>query len=316
MVRLWILFIMLDFANFNFENKVVGIVAHDAGAANHLIAWIANGRFSSANLKLSFHGPALVSARELLPEFVALSVKELVSLCSVLIVGTGWQTDIEYNAVKIAHDQSIPVIAVLDHWTNYKQRFIRNNLEILPDYVWVVDRYAEASVTKYLPRVSSLIMPNDYLTSQVELVNSYENISSAHKKILFLMEPIRQQWGPLEIEGEMLSFNYLIDNIKLLEINEFIEIVIRPHPSDANGKYSHLLMTNNKLSISVSSKVSLAEQLAWSDLVVGCQTYAMIIALAVNKTVVSAIPASKPRCILPHSDIIHLSKLVEDYEIL
>ena len=109
-----------------------------------------------------------------------------------------------------------------------------------------------------------------------------------------------------------MAFNYLIDNINLLVGNGNFEIIIRPHPSDSDDKYSSLLSSNTK----VSSHAVLAEQIAWADIVAGCQTYAMTIALAASKTVVSAIPQSKPRCILPHADIIHLSDLVEDHEIL
>jgi hypothetical protein len=307
---------MQDFSNFNFDNKTVGIVAHDAGAANHLIAWIAKGRFIGVNLKLSFHGPALAIAKELLTEFLELSIAELVSTCSVFIVGTGWQTDIEFYAVQMARKKSIEIISVLDHWTNYRQRFSHNKVEILPDHLWVVDEYAKAIAMIDIAGIPLSVMPNDYLESQVELVNSYKIQTSVHKKFLFLMEPIRDQWGPLEVAGEVLSFDYFIDNIKLLPTQGFIEVIIRPHPSDDEEKYTHLLRTNDVLSISVSSEISLAKQLAWSDVVIGCQTYAMIIALAANKTVVSAIPAFNPKCILPHSGIIHLSKLVEDYEIL
>jgi hypothetical protein len=307
---------MQDFSHFNFGNRTVGIVAHDAGAANHLIAWIAKGHFLGVNLKLSFHGPALAIAKELLTEFLELSIAELASTCSVLIVGTGWQTDIEFNAVKMARKKSIEIISVLDHWTNYRQRFSHNKVEILPDHLWVVDEYAKAIATIDIAGIPLSMMPNDYLESQVERVNSYKIQTSAHKKFLFLMEPIRDQWGPLDVAGEVLSFNYFIENIKLLSTQRFIEVIVRPHPSDGEGKYTHLLRTNNLLSIRVSSEISLAKQLAWSDVVIGCQTYGMIIALAANKTVVSAIPASNPKCILPHSDIIHLSNLVENHEIL
>lgn len=303
---------MLDFSNFNFKHKTIGIVAHDAGAANHLIAWIANGRFFGANLKLSLQGPALVIAKERLAEFLEFSIEELVTTCSLLIVGTGWQTDIEFNAIKRARDRSIVVIAVLDHWTNYRQRFLRHEIEMLPDCLWVVDDYAKAIATIEISGIPVLIMPNDYLESQAVLVNSYKIQSSANKKVLFLMEPIRDQWGLLDIEGEMESFNYFIENIESLSMQGFIDIIIRPHPSDNNNKYNHLLMTNDFLSVSISSEVTLAEQLAWSDFVVGCQTYAMVIALCVNKTVISAIPISKPKCILPHSGIIHLSQLINN----
>jgi hypothetical protein len=302
---------MQDFSHFNFGNKTVGIVAHDAGAANHLIAWIAKGRFIEVNLKLSFHGPALVIAKELLTEFLELTIAELVSTCSVLIVGTGWQTDIEFNAVKIARKKSIEIISVLDHWTNYRQRFLHNKVEILPDHLWVVDEYAKAIATIDIASIPLSMMPNDYLESQVELVNSYKIQTSAHQKFLFLMEPIRDQWGPLDVAGEVLSFNYFIENIKLLSTQGFIEVIIRPHPSDDEEKYLSLLAYGNEMSVSISlcEKSILAEQIAWADIVVGCQTYAMVIALYAGKKVISAIPLGRPGCNLPFKSIVKLSNL-------
>lgn len=303
---------MLDTTIFDFDHKLVGIVAHDAGAANHLVSWIASKRFYNCELKLSFHGPALEIAQKTLAKFYNYSPEELVATCSVLIVGTGWQTDIEFNALNQAATNSLMTISILDHWTNYSKRFIRDDKQILPNRLWVVDSYAQTIAKNELPTVPISIAPNDYIESQVRQINSYQAEATKNKKILFLMEPIRDQWGPSLIEGEVLAFNYLIDNINLLVGDDNFEIIIRPHPSDSDDKYSSLLSSNTK----VSSHAVLAEQIAWADIVVGCQTYAMTIALAASKTVVSAIPQSKPRCILPHTDIIHLSDLVEDHEIL
>jgi hypothetical protein len=164
---------MPDFSVFNFKGQSVGIIAHDAGAANHLIAWIAKGRFLDVDIKLSFHGPALAIAKKELPEFIEFSVGELVSSCSVLIIGTGWQTDIEFNAVKIARDKSIAVISVLDHWTNYRQRFIRDEDLVLPDKLWAVDEYAKAIASIDISEISLTVMPNDYLETQIDKVDNF-----------------------------------------------------------------------------------------------------------------------------------------------
>jgi hypothetical protein len=301
---------MQNSSAFNFEYKTAGIVAHDAGAANHLIAWIVKGRFTDTKIKLSFHGPALNIAEKLLPNFVNYSVGELISSCSTLIVGTGWQTDIEFSAIKDAKLQSLNVISVLDHWTNYSQRFTRDREEVLPNQLWVVDEYAEAIANKEFPSIPVSIVPNDYLESQVEQVNSYRVEPSATKKVLFLMEPIRDQWGPLSIEGEIMAFNNFIDNLHLLPQCDYSEIIIRPHPSDPEGKYLSLLASNNQYLVSISNQAILAGQIAWADIVVGCQTYAMVVALYSGKKVLSSIPRGMPECTLPFDEIIKLSDLV------
>ena len=59
-----------------------------------------------------------------------------------LISGTGWSSNLEHNARKFALNNKKYSIAILDHWVNYKKRFFRKNQTILPDEIWVFDKYA------------------------------------------------------------------------------------------------------------------------------------------------------------------------------
>ena len=49
--------------------------------------------------------------------------------------------------------------------------------------------------------------------------------------------------------------------------------------------------------------------LAWSDVVVGCETYAMTLALAANKRVVSSLPKNAHSCRLPFKKIERLNQM-------
>ena len=84
------------------------------------------------------------------------------------------------------HSYHNPVHNPVHTYTNYRQRFLRNEIEMLPDRLWVVDDYAKAIAIIDMPEISVSIMPNDYLESQVVLVNSYRVKSSAHKKLFCL----------------------------------------------------------------------------------------------------------------------------------
>ena len=55
-----------------------------------------------------------------------------------------------------------------------------------------------------------------------------------------------------------------------------------------------------------SSKNSLIENLVNADIVIGCETMAMVVALQANKKVISSIPPGGRKCMLPHDEIIHL----------
>jgi len=50
-----------------------------------------------------------------------------------LLSGTGFGI-LEYHVRSEAKKRSINNIAVIDHWTNYRERFIRNNNEELPKF--------------------------------------------------------------------------------------------------------------------------------------------------------------------------------------
>ena len=57
--------------------------------------------------------------------------------------------------------------------------------------------------------------------------------------------------------------------------------------------------------------------LAWSDVVVGCETYAMVLALAANKRVISSLPRYAHNCRLPYKNIERLNQMNEaKYEVL
>ena len=67
-------------------------------------------------------------------------------------------------------------ISVLDHWVNYKERFIRGGELILPDEIWVCDNHALALAKKAFPgaRVSL-----DALCDKFQIDNSHRNLHGA-----------------------------------------------------------------------------------------------------------------------------------------
>ena len=48
-----------------------------------------------------------------------------------LLSGSGWSSDFEHRSRLEAKRRRIPVLAVLDHWVNYRMRFTRDGEECL-----------------------------------------------------------------------------------------------------------------------------------------------------------------------------------------
>jgi hypothetical protein len=111
--------------------------------------------------------------------------------------------------------------------------------------------------------------------------------------------------------GEFAALDYFAQHLDYISRSEALQIRIRPHPSDPAGKYDAWMSRHSHLHLMLDTANTLAESLAWADTVVGCQTYAMVIGLAVGCKVFSSIPPWAPDCVLPHREIIRLSALSE-----
>lgn len=294
------------------SSHYVAVVAHDAGAANHIFAWIRSGLIDIEYVKLCLSGPALSIYQKIQPDFknnildVALDESEL------LISGTGWASTLEHDSRVLASAKGLKVIAVLDHWSNYKERFVVNDQVLMPDAIWVVDEYASTMASDLFPNVDVVQQPNNFIAEQVEEINSFPEFKKSLDDIciLFVMEPIRCQWDDNNEAGELQALRFLVDNIKLVSGEANVKLIIRPHPSDPNGKYVAVASSYCDIDICIDEKSSLSKLIAWSDVVIGCQTYAMVVALSANKKVISALPYNAPQCLLPQKEIIHLRELV------
>lgn len=305
----------------------VAVVAHDAGAANHILAWL---RGSGADALLpSMAGPALQAWRRERGDTPQLALEQAIAGAQTVLTGTGWASDLEHEARRLARRHGKHSIAVLDHWTNYRERFERDGEQVLPDELWVSDAHALALARKLFPAIPVRQQPNAYLDGLVDEVRACEQAAaaaaaasaagtaasgSAATRVLYVLEPIRQAWGALPEPGEFAALDFFIAGLDRLELGPQVEIRLRPHPSDPPGKYDAWLARQNAVppegvSLALDGAATLAQALAWAGVVAGCQTYAMVVALAAGRRVASSVPPWAPPCVLPHPDIIQLSDL-------
>jgi hypothetical protein len=312
-----------------FLARPLTVVAHDAGAANYIFAWLGDER-----LTLCLAGPARAlwlarfqkaghvpvpesglpkerdSAQSPLPES---GLAAAIAGAATVITGTGWESSLEHDARKLARERGIRSIAVIDHWTNYADRFVRNGEQVLPDEIWVSDPYAAEIAQAAFPTVRVVQQANAYLAGLVAEVGSRQPQAAVqgNDRVLYVLEPIRHVWGELAEPGEFLALDYFMAERQRARIAADAEIRLRAHPSDPPGKYDAWVTRQANPRVSLDRSTTLAEALTWSNVVAGCQTYAMVLALACGRTVICTIPPWAPHCVLPHSEIINLSRLCE-----
>ena len=292
--------------------RPIAVVAHDAGAANHIIAWLRDGDLGGVRPCLT--GPALAMWKYAFPGVPVVGLADALAKSRSLISGTGWAAMLEHDARKMARDSSIKSIAVVDHWTNYRERFLRGESEILPDEIWVTDDHARKLAETEFPGLKVVQLPNSYLDRLVREVREHERSSiRTGKNLLYVLEPIRNAWGAGVAAGEFTALDFFLENMGLLRLGTDVSMRLRPHPSDPAGKYDPWIEGQNSsrnAAISLDDSSSLAEAIAWSDVVVGCQTYAMVLALAAGRQVISSVPPWAPRCVLPQPGIVRLCDLL------
>ncbi|MEB3353690.1 MAG: hypothetical protein VKM34_05585 [Cyanobacteriota bacterium] len=256
------------------------------------------------------------------------TLEEALAGAQVLISGTGWASDLEHRARRLARQRRIPIVAVLDHWVNYRERFQREGKEQLPDGLWVSDTEAAALANAAFPNVPVLQLPNHWLEgiwSTVQVLRSMTNSQPRRpaRRLLYLLEPIRVPWshgsaGASEA-GEVQSLRYWLQQLPCL-INqgwvapqhELEALALRPHPSEPVGKYDALIAeAAASWPIQLDRASGLSEALAWADAAFGCETQALVAAMFCNLPAFSTLPPWAPPCRLPHENIRHLSLLTE-----
>lgn len=288
----------------------IAVVAYDAGAVNHIVAWVKNTGHDQVYVCVA--GPALDLWKRSFPQVHFVELTEALAKARTLISGTGWASNLEHDARKMARQSGIKSIAVIDHWTNYRARFVRDGVEILPDEIWVTDEYARKLAESEFGNLKVVQLPNLYLDNLVREIRQLERggASRTGSNLLYVLEPIRQAWGADVVAGEFRGLDYFINNLGILGLGRGAAIRLRLHPSEPVGKYDQWIKAQKGLNVSLDDSPSLAESVAWSDVVVGCQTYALVVALAAGKRVFSSIPPWAPPCILPQPGIVKLSDLL------
>ena len=284
--------------------RPLAVACHDAGAANLILAWLAAE--PREDVRPVMKGPAKGLWKERFGDAALWELDAALDGAAALLSGTGWQSELEHHSRTLARTTGIRSVAVLDHWTNYAERFARNGETVMPDEIWVVDEAAHALASKIFPDAVVTIKPNTYLEEQVARIGPVPET----QRLLYVLEPARSDWGR-DRPGEFQALGYLLENFDALGIERSVPIRLRPHPSDPPGKYQAWIDGQKGFDVALDTSADLAEAISGATIVAGGQTFAMVVALTAGRKVVCTLPPWAPRCALPHPGIIHLSSLAE-----
>lgn len=292
------------------------MISHDAGGAEILSSYV---RRQGLDCCFVLEGPARKIFERKLGLIKVCTLEEAILQSPSILCGTSWQSDLEFNAIRLARLLSKRSIVFLDHWVNYRDRFVRLGETSLPDEIWVGDAMAEAMAKEIFPDIPITLVDNPYVQDirqelteiQTRRLPFPDSIS-----ILYVCEPVSEHalmrhgnahfWGYVEED----ALRYFLSNSSALG-KPIERILIRPHPSERAEKYNWAQL-EFELPIEAGGGRTLLEEIADSDFVIGCESMAMVIALLADKRVVSCIPPGGRACVLPHTDIVSLQDILKD----
>ena len=284
------------------------IVSHDAGAAEILSSYVKN---TKGNYIFVLSGPAKKIFKKKIKNIIISKLDKAEMISFKLICGTSFKSKIELEAIDKFKKNKKETIAIIDHWINYKQRFFKNRKLILPNKMWVFDKYAKKLIKKIFPKVKIYLKKNFYFSDiKKNIKNKIKNKNKSN--ILYVSEPINNlkeiKMNNFKDSREYKTVKYFFDNIKYITKKNY-NIIFRHHPNEDYKKYKWL--SDVIINVRFSKQKSLIKDIQNSDIVIGRQTMAMVVGLILKKKVISCIPPDEKRCMIPFKKIKELRDIVK-----
>ncbi|MGI8892274.1 MAG: hypothetical protein ACR2GN_02325 [Bacteroidia bacterium] len=212
----------------------------------------------------------------------------------------------ELQFIQSAKRLQILSISFIDHWVNFKIRFMKDAEIIYPDEIWILDEKArEAAVIEGIPIEKLTIHENpqhlylrkywrpkfsskDYL-HQLGIVTKPDT-----KIILFAPDPVSLRYKENELAFDEASALKLIVQILSETASRFVQaiLIIKPHPLQPEGKLEDVPESMQLVNIKclIIKKAQNLELIHSADIVVGFYSNFLLEALQLNKKVLRYFP--------------------------
>lgn len=253
--------------NSNFENKKIAIVANDAGGAQIL-------SYLSLNLKNKIFYVLSGPAKKIF--FKRNNVKKNYKISNVIkkidliITGTSFSSNLETDSILLAKKYKKKVYSFIDHWCNYKIRFLRNGKLILPDAILTGDKdsYLLAKKTFKKTQIKFISNPHFLHIKKFKKIKK-KNIST---NILFVSDNMNRVTSTKNTDELILK--KVINFYKKKILNNKIQLIVRNHPSEQKNKYKNII---KNMKIKIDNNSELTSSLMNVNTILGHQSMAMVI---------------------------------------
>lgn len=294
----------------------MGVVVHDAGATNVILAYLEDTSF---DVKVLASGPAVKLFQGAKLEHLFFNESDFLKQeFDAIFLGQNFKAPIDKLIIRNFQHSDVLLIAVLDHWTFSRKQYVVDGVELLPDCFIVNDPEAYRRASKEFPEVDIILIPNYYIEkckvrySKLSIPEEYE------RNILYISESIDSESNPefgkvYKSDGvgelDFHAFLFFIQNIDYFGSDKQ-KVIIRPHPSEPLGKFDQRFL-NHSVDIEVSREIDLVKDLRRSRIVVGIQSMAMAIAVELGCEVYSCLPPNSGANPIEGYQIPYLRELIQ-----
>lgn len=288
------------------DKRKIAVFAHDAGAAELISSYLKSKKIP--NIKFCLKGPAIKIFEKKFKKIQNSKMPQVFKDTELIITGTSWDSHHDLKAIYLANKLSINSATFIDHYTNYKQRFIKNNKLILPKLIYVTDKYSYQKFKENFKNFKNIcLIKNTYFE---ELKTYFKSTVSKKKKkknldILYLTEPISQMAQKLHSNKNYYGFDEyqaLLFFLKKMNKIKKIRITIKLHPSEKKSKYNWInLYSNTKFKFSQNKDI--IKEILNNDIIVSCGSIALKIAEIFKKKIICSSPKNSNYFQLPIKNI-------------
>ncbi len=281
---------------------MINVICSDAGGAEVISSWLL---YKKIKFKLTATGPAIKIFKNKFKNIKIYKSLAVSKKTNFILIGTSVKK-YELNHIFKIKRYKIKVIAYLDSWTEYKERFHLRGHYIVPNELWVCDKYAMKIAKKTFNNIPIKLVGNYYLRNLKTIYIKNKKMVKK-KKIIFLSSPIKD-FAKIRFNDsnyynytEDDIFNFFLKDSIGLKIN-LAEITIQLHPREDLNTYEKSIK-NLDLNIKVNKTKKLIDIFNDANIVVGCNSMALVVAqVAMGKKTINILPKGVKN-IIPYKQV-------------
>lgn len=220
---------------------MITIASRDAGGAEILSSWVLN---NPGKYRYYLSGPAIKIFKSKIRKIKISNLRQCVNFSDTILSSTG-TSSFEIKAINKFKQSDKKTIAYIDHWVNYKQRFLIDGKFIKVDEIWVNDDQAYKEAKKYFKDIIIKKKKNYFLS---QLIKEVQNCNNKKDSILYLAD---NKKNLKKKNIELSIFRSFLKNIYFKKyFKKKIKLIIRVHPNEDPIKYKKSFKRNKLIEIS------------------------------------------------------------------